>query len=58
MLILQRREGDTVHIGDDIVVTVQHLNGGRVTLGVDAPPDVLILRGELRESAPKDEAKQ
>lgn len=49
MLILGRRVGETLHIGDDVVVTIQRIEGGRVTVGVSAPPEVTILRGELAE---------
>jgi carbon storage regulator len=51
MLLLQRRDGDTVHIGEHITVRVMACHGGRVTLGFEAPADVLILRGELRDRA-------
>lgn len=47
MLLLQRRDGETVHIGENIVVTVQAIQGKRVTLGFEAPREVVILRGEL-----------
>lgn len=47
MLVLSRRKSERIMLGDAIVVTVVRLAGGRVTLGIEAPPDVLVLREEL-----------
>jgi len=47
MLVLSRKRGQTVIIGDDIKITVQRVSGNRVTLGIEAPDHVHILRGEL-----------
>jgi carbon storage regulator len=54
MLVLSRREGERIRLGDSIVVTVVKVAGDRVRLGIEAPADVLVLRGELnqREAAP------
>jgi carbon storage regulator len=51
MLVLSRKQGEEVLIGDNIQLTVLAIRGNRVCLGVTAPPDVLIQREELR---PKD----
>jgi carbon storage regulator len=48
MLILRRKVGERIVIGDGIVVVVNRVAGGRVTLGIEAPSDVHIVRGELR----------
>jgi carbon storage regulator CsrA len=48
MLILSRKVGERIVIGNDITVVVNRVAGDRVTLGLEAPPDVHILRGELR----------
>lgn len=60
MLVLGRKTGETITIGDNIKVSVIRLEGGRVRLGVDAPKDVCILRAELEKdlAAPGDIAKQ
>nr|WP_297274296.1 carbon storage regulator [uncultured Agathobaculum sp.] len=50
MLILQRKEGQSLTIGDRIVVTVQEIGQGRVRLSVDAPRDIAVLRTELVEA--------
>ena len=47
MLVLTRKPGDKVLIGDSINVTVAAVKGDRVRLGFEAPKNVLILRAEL-----------
>lgn len=47
MLILQRKPGESVVIGEDISVSVVSVEGGRVRLAISAPQEVAILRSEL-----------
>lgn len=47
MLILTRRVGETMMIGDDITVTILGVKGKQVRIGVDAPRDVPIHREEI-----------
>jgi carbon storage regulator len=47
MLVLSRRERERIRLGDSIVVTVIRVAGDKVRLGIEAPPDVLVLRDEL-----------
>jgi carbon storage regulator len=47
MLVLSRRESARIRLGDSIVVTVVKVGGDRVRLGIEAPSDILVLRGEL-----------
>jgi carbon storage regulator len=47
MLILQRKAGESLVIGEDITVTVISVDGGRVRLAISAPKDTPILRSEL-----------
>ena len=49
MLILSRRVGERIMIGPAIEVVVQRVSGDRVTLGLAAPRDIKILRGELED---------
>ena len=49
MLVLSRKVGDTLVIDNHTTVTVTKISGNRVTLGIKAPNDVRILRGELQE---------
>ena len=51
MLVLSRKIGEKIHVGNDITIEVRRVAGNRVTLAVDAPRNVRILRGELREAA-------
>ena len=50
MLVLTRKAGEELVIGDNIRVVVNRVAGNRVTLGLVAPQDVRIVRGELRET--------
>ena len=52
MLVLTRKEDQAIHIGSDVVVKVLSISGGRIRLGIDAPRDLSVLRGELRAAAP------
>lgn len=47
MLVLSRKAGQEIRIGDDIVLTVTQINGGRVRIGIDAPKHLKISRDEL-----------
>lgn len=47
MLVLSRKVGEKLIIGDGIVVTINRVAGQRVSLGVEAPPHVRIVRSEL-----------
>lgn len=51
MLVLSRRERERIKLGDSIVVTVVRVAGDRVRLGIEAPPEVLVLRDELEPRA-------
>jgi len=48
MLVIRRRAGDSILIGEQIEVQVIEIAAGRVKLGISAPPEVLILRKEIR----------
>jgi carbon storage regulator len=49
MLVLSRKSEQSIQIGSDIVVTVLSVANGRVKLGIRAPGNVRVLRGELEE---------
>jgi carbon storage regulator len=47
MLVLSRKVGESIFISESIRVTVVHAANGRIRLGIDAPPEVKVLREEL-----------
>ena len=47
MLVITRKKGESLLIGDDIEITVVKLDDGSVKLAIDAPRDITILRKEL-----------
>jgi carbon storage regulator len=47
MLILARKKGETIHINDDIVITVMDTNSRLVKLGIKAPDAATVKRGEV-----------
>ncbi len=48
MLVLSRKAGEEIIIGDNIRLVVNRVSGNRVTIGIAAPDDVHIVRGELQ----------
>ena len=55
MLILTRRVGETVMIGDDVTVTVLGVKGNQVRVGVNAPRDVAVHREEIFERIKRED---
>ncbi len=55
MLILTRRVGETLMIGDDVAVTVLGVKGNQVRIGVKAPRDVSVHREEIYDRIRGDE---
>jgi carbon storage regulator len=49
MLVLSRRESESIQIGDAITIKVVLVAGRRVKLAIDAPREVRVLRGELQD---------
>lgn len=52
MLVLTRKPAETIRIGDDVVIKVIKTARGTVKIGIDAPDDVRVLRGELTDEIP------
>ena len=50
MLILQRKAGQSLRIGENITVTIVAVENNRVRIAIDAPTDISILRSELIEA--------
>lgn len=56
MLILTRRVGETVMIGENVTVTVLGVKGNQVRVGVNAPRDVAVHREEIFERIKREES--
>jgi carbon storage regulator len=57
MLILTRKAGESLHLGDDITITVFGVQGKQVKLGIDVPEDMTVYRDEVYQRI-KDENRQ
>lgn len=51
MLVMKRKMGETVRVGNDVEVIVNWIRGNTVSLAFDAPAEIKLLRGELVDSA-------
>ena len=51
MLVLSRTDGERLVIGDDITLVISKIEGNRVSIGIEAPRDVKIMRSELTAEA-------
>tara|TARA_Y100001968_G_C19074610_1_gene580067 strand:+ start:407 stop:613 length:207 start_codon:yes stop_codon:yes gene_type:complete len=54
MLILTRRIGETLMVGDDVTITVLGVKGNQVRIGVNAPKDVAVHREEIYQRIQKE----
>jgi carbon storage regulator len=56
MLVIRRRAGESVFIGDDVEVSILEIVGSQVKLGIRAPREVPVLRSEIRVTAEQNRA--
>lgn len=54
MLVLSRKPGERIHIGNDITITVLEINGKLARIGVEAPRNIDILRSEIKEQIERE----
>lgn len=57
MLVLSRKLGEQIKIGDNIVITVVEIDRGKIRLGIDAPRDVIVARSELLPIAEQEKMR-
>jgi len=54
MLVITRKPGDRIRLGDDIAITVLEVVGSTVRLGIDAPAEIPVFRHELWEAVKEE----
>lgn len=57
MLVLARKPGESVVVGNDVVITVLEIRGGQVRIGVDAPRSVQVHREEVYQEVSRANAE-
>jgi carbon storage regulator len=54
MLVLSRRVDEVIRVGDDITIIITDIRGDKCRIGIDAPKDVPVHRGEVYEAIQRD----
>lgn len=57
MLVLTRKSGESLMIGETIVITIIEVRGGQVKIGVEAPREIAVYRKELLEKIRQENVK-
>lgn len=54
MLVLTRKLGERIHVGNNVVVSIADIRGDRVRVGITAPPSVAVNRSEIHEQIQRE----
>lgn len=57
MLVVGRKQGESVMIGDNIEVTIDNVRGSYIRIGIKAPKNILVHRKEVYEAIQKEKAE-
>nr|WP_317331008.1 carbon storage regulator CsrA [uncultured Romboutsia sp.] len=57
MLVISRKKGESLLIGDDIEITIEKIDSSSVKISIDAPKEKIILRKEVYENVQKENSK-
>ena len=57
MLVLSRKVGERILVGDNIAITVVRITGGGVRIGIEAPSEMPVIREELKKSIDQEEVE-
>lgn len=55
MLVLSRKKDETIEIGDEIIITIVEIRGDKVRLGIEAPMELPVHRGEVADAIRKEQ---
>ncbi len=58
MLVLNRKVGETLKIGDDVEISILYVRNGQVRIGIDAPKEISVHRKEIYERIQLERANQ
>jgi carbon storage regulator len=57
MLVLKRKEGQSIDVGDNVRIVLREIRGGHAKIGIVAPKDVRVKRTEIEESVARENIK-
>ena len=58
MLILSRKMGESIHVGDSVIVTVLGVSRGQVKIGIEAPRELIVHREEIYQRIQDEKSRQ
>jgi len=55
MLVLSRKVEEKILVGDNVTITIVRIGGDTVRIGIEAPPEIIVLRAELKKKEEEEE---